>query len=57
VECILDGVEMSRKRHSDVEDFLEVKGKEWARTMSEEHLAMRAMRAALVFQSELSASI
>jgi hypothetical protein len=42
VEGILEGGEMSRKRHSDVEDFLEVQGKEWARLMYEEHLAMRA---------------
>jgi len=42
VEGILEGSEMSRKRHSDVEDFLEAKGKEWARLMYEEHLAMRA---------------
>jgi len=42
VEGILDGGEMNRKRHSDVEDFLDAKGKEWARQMYEEHLALRA---------------
>jgi hypothetical protein len=33
---------MTRKRHSDVEDFLEAKGREWARLMYEEHLALRS---------------
>ena len=42
VEGILEGGEMVRKRHSDVEDFLEEKGREWARLMYEEHLALRA---------------
>ncbi len=42
VEAILEGGEMVRKRHSDVEDFLEEKGREWARLMYEEHLALRA---------------
>jgi hypothetical protein len=42
VEGILEGSEMVRKRHSDVEDFLEEKGREWARLMYEEHLALRA---------------
>jgi len=42
VEGILEGGEMVRKRHSDVEEFLEEKGREWARLMYEEHLALRA---------------
>jgi len=42
VEGILAGTEMIRKRHSDVEDFLEAKGREWARSMYEEHLTLRA---------------
>jgi hypothetical protein len=42
VEGILESTEMTRKRHSDLEDFLEVKGREWARLMYEEHLALRA---------------
>lgn len=42
VEGILEGAEMTRKRHSDVEDFLEAKGREWARRMYEEHLSLRA---------------
>lgn len=42
VEGILEGAEMTRKRHSDVEAFLETKGREWARRMYEEHLALRA---------------
>jgi hypothetical protein len=42
VEGILQASEMVRKRHSEVEDFLEEKGREWARLMYEEHLALRA---------------
>lgn len=42
VEGILEGAEMTRKPHSDVEDFLDQKGKEWARLLYEEHLALRA---------------
>ena len=41
VEGILEG-EMSRKPHSDVEEMLATRGREWARLMYEEHLAMRA---------------
>jgi hypothetical protein len=33
---------MIRKPHSDVEELLEAKGREWARLMYEEHLALRA---------------
>ncbi|MGH7435240.1 MAG: ISKra4-like element ISHoc2 family transposase, partial [Polyangiaceae bacterium] len=33
---------MIRKPHSDVEEFLEAKGREWARLMYEEHLGLRA---------------
>ena len=42
VEGILGGAEMIRKPHSDVEEFLDEKGREWARLMYEEHLRMRA---------------
>jgi hypothetical protein len=42
VEGILAEVAMIRKPHSDVEDFLDAKGREWARLMYEEHLALRA---------------
>jgi hypothetical protein len=41
VEGILSGTDMIRKPHSDVEDFLDEKGREWARLMYEEHLALR----------------
>jgi hypothetical protein len=41
VEAILEG-EMGRKTHSDVEEMLATSGREWARVMYEEHLAMRA---------------
>jgi hypothetical protein len=41
VEGILEG-EMNRKSHSDVEAMLATSGREWARVMYEEHLAMRA---------------
>jgi hypothetical protein len=33
--------EMMRQRHSDVEAFLDQKGREWARLMLEEHLRLR----------------
>ena len=42
VEGILEGADMIRKPHSDVEDFLDEKGREWARLMYQEHLALRA---------------
>jgi hypothetical protein len=41
VEGMLSGA-MTRKPHSDVEEFLDEKGREWARRMYEEHLALRA---------------
>jgi hypothetical protein len=41
VEGSLEG-EMIRKPHSDVEEMLEQRGREWARLMFEEHLALRA---------------
>ncbi len=42
VEGSLSSNEMIRKRHSDVEEFLDEKGREWARMMYEEHVALRA---------------
>ena len=42
VEGILEGGDMVRKPHSDVEDFLDEKGREWARLMYAEHMALRA---------------
>jgi hypothetical protein len=42
VEGTLSSNEMIRKRHSDVEEFLDEKGREWARMMYEEHVALRA---------------
>jgi hypothetical protein len=42
VEGMLSSTEMTRKRHSDVEDYLEEQGREWARLMYEEHLGLRA---------------
>ena len=42
VEGILTGTDMIRKPHSDVEDFLDEKGREWARQMYDEYLALRA---------------
>jgi hypothetical protein len=39
---MLSSVDMVRKSHSDVEELLEAKGREWARLMYEEHLALRA---------------
>jgi hypothetical protein len=41
VEGILSGGDMVRKPHSDVEEFLDDKGREWARLMYQEHLALR----------------
>jgi hypothetical protein len=41
VEGMLSGA-MTRKPHSEVEEFLDEKGREWARRMYEEHLALRA---------------
>lgn len=43
VEGILSGGEMIRKPHSDVEQMLDEQGREWARLMLEEHLALRAV--------------
>jgi hypothetical protein len=42
VERTLGGAEMIHKPHSDVEEFLDAKSREWARLMYEEHLALRA---------------
>lgn len=42
VEGILAGIDMIRKPHTDVEEMLDAKGREWARLMYEEHLALRA---------------
>ena len=42
VEGMVSSCEMVRKRHSDVEDFLDAKGREWARLMYQEHLALRS---------------
>ena len=42
VETTLSSTEMTRARHSDVEDLIEAQGREWARLMLEEHLALRA---------------
>lgn len=42
VEGILESTDMVRKPHSDVEDFLDEKGREWARLMYAEHMALRA---------------
>jgi hypothetical protein len=42
VEATLSSTEMTRSRHSDVEDLIEAQGREWARLMLEEHLALRA---------------
>src|SRR5271157_2477574 len=42
VEGTIAGAEMIRKPHSEVEDFLDAKGREWARLMYQEHLALRA---------------
>ena len=42
VEGILSTAAMIRKPHSDVEQLLDKQGREWARLMLEEHLALRA---------------
>lgn len=42
VEGMLSSDDMARKPHSDVEELLEAKGREWARLMYEEHLSLRA---------------
>jgi hypothetical protein len=42
VEGILSGAEMIRKPHSEVEQMLDEQGREWARLMLEEHIALRA---------------
>ena len=42
VEGMLSSGDMVRKPHSDVEDLLDAKGREWARLMYEEHLSLRA---------------
>jgi hypothetical protein len=42
VEGMLSSGDMVRKSHSDVEELLEAKGREWARLMYEEHLGLRA---------------
>jgi len=41
VEGILSDAEMVRKPHSDVEELLDAKGRDWARLMYQEHLALR----------------
>ena len=41
-EVALSSIEMIRKRHSDVEDMIEAQGREWARLMLDEHMALRA---------------
>ena len=41
-EATLSRIEMIRKRHSDVEDMIEAQGREWARLMLDEHMALRA---------------
>ena len=41
-EVTLSSIEMIRKRHSDVEDVIEAQGREWARLMLDEHMALRA---------------
>jgi hypothetical protein len=42
VEGILRSNDMLRKPHSDIEEFLDEKGREWARQMFEAHLELRA---------------
>jgi hypothetical protein len=42
VEDTLSSVEMTRKKHSDLETFCEEQGREWARLLLEDHLALRA---------------
>ena len=41
-EATLSSIAMIRKRHSDVEDMIEAQGREWARLMLDEHMALRA---------------
>ena len=41
-EATLSSIEMIRKRHSDVEDMIEAQGREWARLMLDEPMALRA---------------
>lgn len=41
-ESMLASTEMIRKPHSDLEQMLDEQGREWARLMLEEHLALRA---------------
>jgi hypothetical protein len=36
------GVDMTRKSHTDLEHFMDAQGREWARLMLEDHLALRA---------------
>lgn len=42
VECMLRASDMIRKPHSDIEQFLDEKGREWARQMFDAHLELRA---------------
>jgi hypothetical protein len=42
VEGVLSNLEMMRASHAEVETFAEKSGREWARLMLEEHLALRA---------------
>lgn len=42
VEGMLSGDAMVRKPHSDVEELLDAKGREWARLMYQDHLRLRA---------------
>ena len=42
VEGMLSASEMIRAQHTEVEALCEAEGREWARLMLEEHLAMRA---------------
>ena len=42
VESKLQATEMIRAPHTDVEALCDAQGKEWARLMLEEHLALRA---------------
>jgi hypothetical protein len=39
----LSSAEMTRKPHSDLEALVDAEGREWARMMLEDHLAMRAL--------------
>jgi len=41
-ESMLSSTAMTRKPHSEVEELLDAQGREWARLMYEEHLALRA---------------